>query len=756
MVERDISPRVWLIALCGLFLFSFFLRFPYPSPSWWHVDERAFVLHPLGLWSGDLNPHFFNYPTLPFYLSSLLYYGYYLLSYSGSVLHFVAERYFVGGHDLIVLARSFHSLQSALTGVFCALVGRHLFGARVGLLVGISFAVLPLSVRFAHLATVDTGQVLWQMVSLFFAVRLVHTGGMRAAVGAGVCAGLATASKYPGVLAFFPLLIACAVAPGTRRQQGQILVLASFGGLATFFCTSPYVVLDFSSAWASLSGMGSEHLLSASHEGEGFSLWHHIRYNLRYGVGLLGVVALAVGLLYRVGRYRAVDWVLLSAVLVQLVFLSVSSSVFMRYALPLAPLVVLVWGRLLWLLPKGKWIWLAVAVLLWSEPLYGTWQTRSLLSGEDTRGLAKQWVEKNVPEGTWIVGLGAIQAGPALVTTAEIFAREYQFTESYKRSTLVEAYAWLMQHDELPPLYLKVSPQRLRKVVAPGAGRGHAVVVDCLHPICGDPGTDGIWLRERAVWLEEWWPEGARDAVFDIVDWYFLPMGSYGASRRSGPGLQLGYIATNEPQRPGSTADFFYLMHGLIELEGNVANGDWASGLERSRELRDSSLLNTEVLSRAHLYRFFYYAGLCAFKERDFTAARAHWRQAARIEVADLAPETRAQMLTDLGMAHVQLEEYEKGLEVWRMAATLDVNNSQVRYYMGRIILDHLLDGAIALAAADAALELRPDYVDALLLRGEALASLGRKDEALAAYRRAQNMAPKDERIDQLVNALKR
>jgi tetratricopeptide (TPR) repeat protein len=113
-------------------------------------------------------------------------------------------------------------------------------------------------------------------------------------------------------------------------------------------------------------------------------------------------------------------------------------------------------------------------------------------------------------------------------------------------------------------------------------------------------------------------------------------------------------------------------------------------------------------------------------------------------------------MLTGLGMAHVQLEEYEKGLEVWRMAATLDVNNAQVRYYMGRIILDHLLDGAVALVAADAALDLRPDYVDALLLRGEALASLGRKDEALAAYRRAQNMAPKDERIDHLVNALKR
>jgi tetratricopeptide (TPR) repeat protein/4-amino-4-deoxy-L-arabinose transferase-like glycosyltransferase len=753
---RDLPVTIWLIALCGLFLFSFFLRFPYPSPSWWHVDERAFILHPLGLWSGDLNPHFFNYPTLPFYLSSLLYYVYYLLSYSGSQLHFVAERYFVGGHDLIVLSRSFNSLQSALTGVVCALVGRQLYGARVGLLVGFSFAVLPLSVRFAHLATVDTGQVLWQVVSLYCVLRLLWSGRWHFALLAGASAGMATACKYPGVLSVLPLAVACGLSVGSWQERVRFVVIAGVGAGLAFFCASPYVLLDFSSAWVSLSSMGSEHLLSGSHEGEAFSLWHHLRYNLRYGVGLLGVLALVFGLSYRPSCYRSVDWVVLSAVLAQVFFLSLSSSVFMRYALPLAPLVVLAWGRLLWCLPKGSWISWAVAALLCAEPLYSSLHTRALLSGEDTRDLARAWIENNVPEATWVVELSTTQAGPQLLSPAEIFAREYQFTESYDRATLTAAYAWLMRQDGLPVLYLKVSPSRANQVVVRdgGAGVAKAVLIDCVHPLCGGLDEVATQLYKRAQWRQEWHLAIDSTAVFDAVDWYFLPIGGYGSVQYSGPSLRLGFIALEQAHRAGGTADFFALMHGLIELEQHIADGDWPAGRERSRELSGNPLLGSEVLSRAHLYRFFYYAGLSSFKERQFAAAVGYWRQAARIEVADLVSETRAQMLVGLGLAHVQLQEFEPALDAWRLAAELDPQNAQVRYYMGRIILDNFHHASSALVAGEAALDIAPDYVDALLLRGEALAVLGRRDEALEAYHRARELAPENERLEDLINAL--
>ena len=65
--------------LLALFVWALYLRWPLPAPEWQHVDERAFILHPLGFWSGDFNPHFFNYPTLHFYLASALYYLYYLM-----------------------------------------------------------------------------------------------------------------------------------------------------------------------------------------------------------------------------------------------------------------------------------------------------------------------------------------------------------------------------------------------------------------------------------------------------------------------------------------------------------------------------------------------------------------------------------------------------------------------------------------------------------------------------------------------------
>ena len=63
-IQRSPLP-IALITLAALWL-----RWPYPEPAWTHIDERAFTTSPLGFWSADLNPHFFKYPTLQFYLSS--------------------------------------------------------------------------------------------------------------------------------------------------------------------------------------------------------------------------------------------------------------------------------------------------------------------------------------------------------------------------------------------------------------------------------------------------------------------------------------------------------------------------------------------------------------------------------------------------------------------------------------------------------------------------------------------------------------
>ena len=58
------SQVTWRVALVLMLLAALWIRWPVPSMAWTHIDEKALVNHPLGFFSGDLNPHFFNYPTL--------------------------------------------------------------------------------------------------------------------------------------------------------------------------------------------------------------------------------------------------------------------------------------------------------------------------------------------------------------------------------------------------------------------------------------------------------------------------------------------------------------------------------------------------------------------------------------------------------------------------------------------------------------------------------------------------------------------
>ncbi|MFT5089688.1 MAG: hypothetical protein ACI8PG_004060, partial [Planctomycetota bacterium] len=105
----------WAIAIGALALY---LRWPISGLAWSHVDERAFLLYPLGFWSGDLNPHFFNYPTFHLYLVSGLYYLYYLIFSPDSLDYFIAYHYLVDGDALLAITDVPAAFWSTLAVLF--------------------------------------------------------------------------------------------------------------------------------------------------------------------------------------------------------------------------------------------------------------------------------------------------------------------------------------------------------------------------------------------------------------------------------------------------------------------------------------------------------------------------------------------------------------------------------------------------------------------------------------------------------------
>ena len=124
----SISFTIYVGLVVAIGALAFWLRFPMPEPSWQHVDERAFILQPLAFFSGDLNPHFFNYPTLQLYLASAVYWLYHGLV-SETIESFVAYRYFVDASDLIFIARCMTTLMAVATVVAAASLGRRLYGS---------------------------------------------------------------------------------------------------------------------------------------------------------------------------------------------------------------------------------------------------------------------------------------------------------------------------------------------------------------------------------------------------------------------------------------------------------------------------------------------------------------------------------------------------------------------------------------------------------------------------------------------------
>ena len=726
-ISEDNTKIHWSLFLLVLFALGLYLRWPVPAPEWQHVDERAFILHPLGFWSGDLNPHFFNYPTLHFYLASALYYVYYFVGDFASLSSFVAYRYFVDGGDLVDLTRGFNSVLSSLTGVVCALIGRRLYGLWGGMAAGGLFSVLPLSVRFAHLAIVDVPLALWSLAALYFAVRVVQDGRLRDVLWGGIFAGLALATKYPGGLAYVPLGLACYWRFGLLRGplwwSGLVM-----GGV--FVGCSPYVLLDWSSAWVSISAMGSEHMLDEGHAGESWALWHHLRYNLRYGVGLLGMLALLVGLFGRMRAYRPTEGLVVAALVSWLVLLAVSSSVFMRYALPLAGLVVLLWVRGLSGVGGPMWLRWVLILVLGLEPLYGAYRTRSLLAGADTRVMAQRWINENAPPGTYLIHLNEGAGRLKAINPGGVYIRQNHYLEYFIESDLIESYRELSDRDDLPPLYVSINPRTGVEVVGASLAEtpSHGLLIDYRHPLSRvDRSADSKKLLALGRWTAEFDPGPMAEEVYDDVDWYFLPIGSFGQLERTGPHIRIAVVPVKVGKRPIPMKIFFAALRDIFMAKKALERGDEEEALRLYQAVWSVPFSLDDTLSPEIMYDVLTNMGLGYSRRDDLAKAAQFWRAAI-----DLKPE-HVEVYHNLGAIYAKMGQTDQAFAMWDQALARDPNRANTHYNRGNALYRKGdVEGAVA--SWTRAVELDSGFHRAFYNLGNAYFKLKELDRALAAY----------------------
>jgi 4-amino-4-deoxy-L-arabinose transferase-like glycosyltransferase len=369
-----LAGLVMLGAALRFYALDFGMTYPHARP-----DEGTAIGHAVDILHGDLNPHFFNWPSLTLYLFAA---AYAIAKTAGVTLTGAAH---------VLIARGVVALAGTATIAVVASIGRRLGGIRTGALAGLFLAVAPLHVRDSHFAMTDVLMTLLVTLSVALMMRGVETRRTGLAAAAGAAGGLATSTKYSaGVIA-----VIAAAAPGVASAA---LFLASW--VAGFLVATPFALLDYTTFSGDVTYERAH--LSGGHTVQLARGWlYHLQTTLPYGLGIALFVAAVAGVPVVLSKYgrKALVPVLFAAAFY--ISIGAGRTVFFRYALPLVPMAcvfaaVAVHALAAWIAGRATLaqdaVAVAIAAAVAAPSLYQSVQVDRLLAREDSRAAAAAWL----------------------------------------------------------------------------------------------------------------------------------------------------------------------------------------------------------------------------------------------------------------------------------------------------------------------------------------------------------------------------
>ncbi len=378
-------------------------------PHLYHQDEPIIVNHAMAYGSGDLHPHFFKVPPLLSYLLFMVYGAAYLLS--SLLFHWTKDDFalfFFRDPTLFYLAGRliFGGVLGTASVWLLYRLGVKLFSRQTALLAAAFFASSFLHVRDSHYLYVDIPMIFCLLAAVNTLVNEEGRVEPRRFFLAGVWAGAATAFKYTAAPLFFSLAAAAFLLEEPAGEKGKRRFLFSLkaagGGLLAFVCLNPYSALDFNFFMGEIRQQ-------ATAEGA-VPFFHHLGYSLVAGEGVLRVLLGLGGILTTLFKKPEARW-LVSFPVVYYLMIAFFSQLYERYAMPLVPFGLLFGAYFLFefteKLPvrptlKRAAVFLLVAAAILPSLAKTLWLEELLLQ-TDTRTLALQWIQKNVPASTAIV-----------------------------------------------------------------------------------------------------------------------------------------------------------------------------------------------------------------------------------------------------------------------------------------------------------------------------------------------------------------
>jgi 4-amino-4-deoxy-L-arabinose transferase-like glycosyltransferase len=447
---------------------------------------------------GSLDPLFQNWPPLVFYLLAAA--EAVVAAFGGGTLQGA-----VGGDPsaAYLTGRLLSAAATVAMVGFTYLAGRHAYGRTAGGIAALILAVAPLAVRQAHFATTDAVQAALVAAALWAALR---ANGPRGILVAGALCGLAAAAKYSGGVA----LVAVFVLAFTGEERRRRVQMAVLGALVAFAVPGSIMLLHPVEYLGGLAFLGGN--AYGVHHQVPIGLIYHPTVSLPFGLGLSAYALAIAGIGVAAGRRERADLALLAYVAVFIALNAPSREVFFRYMLPLLPALAMLAGGVMRVLRgRARRLGPAAAVVLLLPSAYASIQTDRLLGMTDTRRVAAQWMDANLPPGTGL--------------------KEPYYGGPYYDQGVVDANRrWV---DDPLAAGFRQGRYTTRYRINPPDPDVTLVASDppAQFPVASEPGAAAVFLPYSG--------DPPAGAVYDTLDSFYLPIWGFGSIERPGPAIAI-------------------------------------------------------------------------------------------------------------------------------------------------------------------------------------------------------------------------
>jgi hypothetical protein len=411
-----LSPqRLWWGAAVALLLaFAFGLRIwgvDHGLPYAYNADENAhFVTRAIGLFGHGWDPQYYVNPPAYTYLAHLLLGAW----YGGR--QGVSQAFASDPTQIWILSRVLSAILGTLAVWLTYLAGTRLVDRRVGLLSAGIFAVAFLPVFYSKLALNDVPTLAPLCLALWGVAGVLRFGRVRDYVAAGIGLGLACATKYTGGIVLVPLVAATIVqftAPGGRAGASRGIAIAGVVALAAFLIANPYAILNWDAFTNGLthqsdaSGDAAGKLGLTQDNGFAYYIW-----SFGWGLGWIPLLFAVGGAVRLWFDERRLVWVTVPAILFFFLFMGSQERYFGRWLMPVFPIVCILAAYAAFELadygarfrPALKPTFVVAAVVaVCAQGFVYSLHSGLVMSREDTRNLARDWMVAHVPLGTKIV-----------------------------------------------------------------------------------------------------------------------------------------------------------------------------------------------------------------------------------------------------------------------------------------------------------------------------------------------------------------